>query len=74
MDNETHKDIMQSILSLCAVVGFLGTLWMLHQHEIQQSARDIIMVLTGVLAGIVKEVYGYFFGSSRGTNGNALPK
>ena len=37
---------------------------MLHQHEVHPSARDIVMVLCGVMAGIVKDVYGYYFGSS----------
>ena len=44
--------------------SFVGTIYMLHQHEVHPSARDIVMVLCGVMAGIVKDVYGYYFGSS----------
>ena len=46
------------------MLGFLGTIYMLHQHELQESSRDIVMVLMGVMAGVVKDVYSYFFGSS----------
>tara|TARA_Y100001949_G_C15765486_1_gene234059 strand:+ start:316 stop:540 length:225 start_codon:yes stop_codon:yes gene_type:complete len=51
-------------LALLAMLGFLGTIYMLHQHELQESSRDIVMVLMGVMAGVVKDVYSYFFGSS----------
>ena len=58
------KAIVSSILAIAATVSFVGTIYMLHQHEVHPSARDIVMVLCGVMAGIVKDVYGYYFGSS----------
>ena len=63
---------LSASLALIAMLGFLGTIYMLHQHEIQDSSRDIIMVLTGVMAGIAKDVYSYFFGSS--AKGNSAEK
>ena len=64
------KDCLKSSLALLSMVGFLGTIFLFHQHEIQDSSRDIIMVLTGVMAGIAKDVYSYFFGSSaKGNSG-----
>jgi hypothetical protein len=52
------------------MIGFLGTIYLLSVHEIKEGARDIIMVLTGVMAGIAKDVYSYFFGSSaKGNSG-----
>ena len=58
------KAIVSSILAIAATVSIVGTIYMLHQHEVHPSARDIDMVLCGVMAGIVKDVYGYYFGSS----------
>ena len=58
------KTVISSALAIIATVSFVGTIYMLHQHEVQPSARDIVMVLCGVMAGIVKDVYGYYFGSS----------
>ena len=64
------KDWLKSSLALLSMIGFLGTIFLLHQHEIQESSRDIIMLLTGVMAGIAKDVYSYFFGSSaKGNSG-----
>ena len=58
------KTVISSALAIIATVSFVGTIYMLHQHEVHPSARDIVMVLCGVMAGIVKDVYGYYFGSS----------
>ena len=58
------KTVVSSVLAIVATVSFVGTIYMLHQHEVHPSARDIVMVLCGVMAGIVKDVYGYYFGSS----------
>ena len=64
MSYESHKNWVSSVLAILAMVSFVGTIYVLHQHQIQESARDIVMVLTGVMAGVVKDVYGYYFGSS----------
>ena len=47
------KTIISSTLAIIATVAFVGTIYMLHQHEVHPSARDIVMVLCGVMAGIV---------------------
>jgi len=59
-----NTEWLSASLALLAMVGFLGIIYMLHQHELQESSRDIVMVLMGVMAGVVKDVYSYFFGSS----------
>ena len=66
------KTVVSSVLAIVATVSFVGTIYMLHQHEVHPSARDIVMVLCGVMAGIVKYVYGYYFGSS--AEGEKTPK
>ena len=64
------RDWLKSSLALLSMIGFLGTIYLLSVHEIKEVARDIIMVLTGVMAGIAKDVYSYFFGSSaKGNSG-----
>ena len=66
---EPH-DWLQSSLALLSMIGFLGTIYLLTAYDIKPGARDIVMVLTGVMAGIAKDVYSYFFGSSaRGNSG-----
>ena len=59
-----ENEWLPAVLALLAMLGFLGTIYLLHQHELQESSRDIVMVLMGVMAGVVKDVYSYFFGSS----------
>ena len=67
---EEPRDWLKSSLDLLSMIGFLGTIYLLSIHEIKEGARDIIMVLTGVMAGIAKDVYSYFFGSSaKGNSG-----
>ena len=66
------RDWLKSSLALLSMVGFLGTIYLLAVHQVQETSRDIIMVLTGVMAGIAKDVYSYFFGSSaKGNSGEA---
>ena len=69
-DRIEPREWLQSSLALLSMIGFLGTIYLLSVHEVKEGARDIIMVLTGVMAGIAKDVYSYFFGSSaKGNSG-----
>ena len=45
------RDWLKSSLALLSMIGFLGTIYLLSVHEVKEGARDIIMVLTGVMAG-----------------------
>jgi len=67
-----ESEWLPAVLALLAMLGFLGTIYMLHQYELRESSRDIVMVLMGVMAGVVKDVYSYFFGSS--AKGNSTEK
>ena len=40
-----NTEWLSASLALLAMVGFLGIIYMLHQHELQESSRDIVMVL-----------------------------
>lgn len=61
---------MQSIKSWLAAIitiGFLAALFVLFQVPLPETSKDILLVLIGCLTGIVKDVYGYYFGSSEGS-------
>ena len=64
MDAAENKQYIANALSIIGVLMFGGVIFLLHQHEVHPSSRDIVIVLCGVLAGIVKDVYGFWFGSS----------
>ena len=56
-----NTEWLSASLALLAMVGFLGIIYMLHQHELQESSRDIVMVLMGVMAGSSKRCIQLFF-------------
>lgn len=63
MQQEKTKAIL-AILIFFALVGCITGLYL---RELPTGARDILLVLLGVVAALVKDVYGYYFGSSDGS-------
>lgn len=63
MQQEKTKTIL-AILIFFALVGCIAGLYL---RELPPGARDILLVLIGVVAALVKDVYGYYFGSSDGS-------
>ncbi|MEZ6852100.1 hypothetical protein [Halodesulfovibrio aestuarii] len=59
----TRADVL-AYLSIIALIGVVAALFMFPVPD--GSARDLLLVLTGCLINIVKDVYGFEFGSSRG--------
>ncbi len=60
--------VIPAICSLAAVGTFLFLviyLAIVPAKEIPN--RDLLLLLTGILAGIVKDLFGYWFGSSAGS-------
>jgi hypothetical protein len=56
------------ILAVMSIVGLIGLIWTLLFVAIPDGpARDILLVLSGALVAIVKDVYQFEFGSSRGS-------
>mgnify|MGYP003645289931 CR=1 FL=1 len=56
------------VLAIAAIVGLIGLIWTLLFVSIPDGpARDILLILSGALVAIVKDVYGFEFGSSRGS-------
>ncbi|MHC1697776.1 MAG: hypothetical protein AB9919_06910 [Geobacteraceae bacterium] len=62
-----QKEKTKSILAILAFVGVLACLIGLFFAQLPEGARDIILILVGVMATLVKDVYGYYFGSSEGS-------
>ena len=61
--------IMQPLLSFLVVVAFFGTLAMLIflSRDLPLGVKEVVLVLTGVLAGAFKDVVGFYIGSSLGS-------
>lgn len=57
----------QSVLTYMIALGFALTMYALIKIAIPESNRDVLLVLTGVLAGAFKDVVAYWIGSSRGS-------
>lgn len=60
--NNTRADVL-AYLSILALIGVLIATFMFSPAG---PARDLLMILVGNLTAIVKDVYGFEFGSSRG--------
>ena len=58
-DRVEPRDWLKSSLALLSMIGFLGTIYLLSVHEIKEGARDIIMVLTGVIIVIILSWFSY---------------
>lgn len=69
------KNQRGDVLAYSAVSLFAGCLVLLfnpfHVFSIQAEARDLLLVFVGILGGIVKDVYGFEFGSSKSGERNA---
>lgn len=53
-------------LGALATLGFLGLIAALIFLEIPAANREVLVLLTGILGGIVTSIYSYCFGSSAG--------
>jgi hypothetical protein len=63
-----RRNIRADILAYAAIGGLISLIWVLLVHSIPEGpTRDILLILSGALVAIVKDVYGFEFGSSRGS-------
>lgn len=63
-----RDDWMMVILGVGALVTFWLTLGALFVAAPAPGSREILLILIGAETVIVKDVYGYFFGSSKGSS------
>ncbi len=66
--NKSTKDWFQYGLGILVIVAFLAVLVTLIKVAAPLENKDALLLLLGVLAGQSKDVTGYFFGSSKGSN------
>lgn len=62
----TGRNRRGDLLAGIAIIGFIALMGLLFLGpEISSGERDLVMIMTGALIGIVKDVYGFEFGSSK---------
>lgn len=65
--------VMQALVSVLVMVSFIATVGVLlatlfgYANDIPTGVKEVLLVLTGVLAGSYKEVVGFWLGSSYGS-------
>lgn len=63
-----RHNIRGDVLAYAAIGGLISLIWVLLVHPIAEGpTRDILLILSGALVAIAKDVYGFEFGSSRGS-------
>jgi hypothetical protein len=66
--SKTHNNLRADILSIGALCGLVALIWTLLFVTVPDGpARDVLLILSGALVAIVKDVYSFEFGSSRGS-------
>jgi hypothetical protein len=66
-----NKDRIPGILALVAVTGFFGILGYMLVHGLQKdvAGSDAFLLLLGSLGTVVTQVFAFYYGSSRGSQG-----
>ncbi len=62
------KDNMPKVLAVLAVLGFYGAAIGLIVVAIPPEKENLVYLLAGAMIATFKDVYGYYFGSSSGSN------
>lgn len=62
------RDRMPTILGLFVTLGFFGLVGLMAFHAFPDKTRDVLMLLIGALTVGWKDVMGYYFGSSAGSD------
>lgn len=63
MDSKRFK----SWLAVFAIIAFIGLMFHLLYQKVPSENNDVMMILLGALTAIVKDLYGYYFGTSEGS-------
>ena len=61
------RDRMPAILGISVTVGFFGLVGLLAFHAFPEATKDTLLLLIGALTVGWKDVMGYYFGSSAGS-------
>lgn len=64
---EQTRSWMPNIIAGVFIVGFFLALYFMARGMVNDAAHDVVITMIGVLGGGVKDILGYFFGSSAGS-------
>ena len=62
------KDSMPAILSLLSLALFAFTIYALFSNMISHDTSEVAYMLLGTVTSLVTTVFGYYFGTTRGSN------
>jgi hypothetical protein len=65
------KNWRGDMLAYAAMGSLVGVILLLFVFKVPQESREILLVVLGALVTIVKDVYGFEFGSSKDSQRNA---
>lgn len=60
-----RQNVRGDVLAYLAIGGLLATIILVFIAEIDQTQKEILMFVLGVLSGLVKDTYSFEFGSSK---------
>lgn len=61
------REFSREVAGFCIFGGFFFVLWMLLKTETPPVNKDALMLLLGILAGAFKDVAGFMWGGSMGS-------
>ena len=60
--------VLKPYLAVLAMLSFIVCLYLLFVLPIIEGSKDVLLIVVGSLIVLVKDVYGYYFGSSEGSS------
>lgn len=54
-------------LAIIGLVAFIVLILLIHPPQIDERTSGVLMTIVGVLIACMKDVYAFFFGSSKGS-------
>ena len=66
-----RKNIRGDVLAYAAIGALIACGLALFVYRVPQESRDLLLVILGALVAIVKDVFGFEFGSSKDSQRNA---
>lgn len=67
----TGKNMRGDILAYASIGALILCIFLLFVADVPRGSRDLLLVTLGALVAIVKDVYGFEFGSSKNSERNA---
>jgi hypothetical protein len=62
-----NSDKMRAALAFAVVSLVAATLWMINKGQLQETMRDIALIVVGHILAKFSGVYDFYFGSSDGS-------